>query len=230
MSMRLVAACAALGFAASTAFAGGPVVPVPEPVVTPAVVVPPSVGDWTGGYIGANLNYGMGKLNAAGAWGVAADGVPMSRTLAEPDGGSVALRAGYDWQFGRGVFGIGGEYNFGKYKDTFPASPFTNLPIDVTFKDVATIFLRGGFVANENFLIYGLAGYTWAKAEVKSGRVLDESRDLDGPTIGLGGEYKFSPRWSAYGEYTYTDFGTVKDTDKVKAKLGQIKIGANFRF
>ena len=103
--------------------------------------------------------------------------------------------------------------------------------MNADIKNAATIFARAGYAMNDNFMAYGLLGYTWAKGTVGVPGLGSESRDLSGGTIGLGAEYKLNSNWSTYGEYTYTDFGTVKDTDGLlKTTLGQAKLGINYRF
>lgn len=226
MMKYTITAAVAATFTASAALAGGVSAPYIEPA--PQVVyVAPAMG-WTGGYVGANLNYGTGKLKSSGALAgfLTGNGYPTSSS---PDGASGALRLGYDWQRGAGVFGLGAEYNFGKYKDTINGG-FG--PINTEIKNAATVFARAGYAMNDNFMAYGLLGYTWAKATV-GGPLPTQTSNLSGGTIGLGGEYKFSSNMSTYLEYTYTDFGTV-DTplapNQLKANLGQVKLGLNYRF
>ena len=58
-----------------------------------------------------------------------------------------------------------------------------------------------------------------------------QSEDLDGVTIGFGGEYMFTQNWTGYAEYSYTDFGDIDNTDgQLEADLQQIKFGVNYRF
>lgn len=229
-----------LALAAAPAFAGGYVAPVVD--VEPVVVTPaPIVGTWTGGYVGANLNYGKAKFS--GSEDVFDDDV-LDGTLTystKPDGGNAALRAGYDWQRGNGVFGLGAEYNFAKYKGDYTET-FT--PVDETamsltgearLKDVGTVFLRAGYAFNDQLMAYGLLGYSWGKVEASAvvdgpdPEVFAFSESVDGPTVGLGAEYRFNPNWSGYAEYAYTDFGKIGDTND-KLKLDQVKLGVNFRF
>lgn len=206
-----------VALAAAPAFAGGYVAPVVdvEPVV--AVTPAPIVGTWTGGYLGANVNYGKAEFD------------PTDTTLygeAEPDGANFALRGGYDWQHGNGVFGLGAEYNLAKYKDDFALTSTTNG--EVQLKNVGTVFLRAGYAFNDQLLGYGLLGYTHAKLDGDG-----PTGSVDGPTLGLGAEYRFNPNWSGYAEYAYTDFGSVETTAElgdVDAKLNQVKLGVNFRF
>lgn len=204
-----------VALAAAPAFAGGYVAPVVdvEPVV--AVTPAPIVGTWTGGYLGANVNYGKAEFDPTDT---------MFYGEAEPDGANFALRGGYDWQHGNGVFGLGAEYNLAKYKDDVDNDGIIE---ELALKNVGTVFLRAGYAFNDQLLGYGLLGYTHAKFD---GVGISES--VDGPTLGLGAEYRFNPNWSGYAEYAYTDFGSVITTDEgdIDAKLNQVKLGVNFRF
>ena len=145
------------------------------------------------GSIGGNINMGYGSADAAGELESFAAEEGFGKNLSEPDGISGSIRGGYDWQMGRGVFGMGAEYNFGKYE----GGPEGGLAFltdgqgSVEIEKMATIFARAGYA----------------------------------------GEYKFTQNWSAYGEYSYTDFGDVEGTEGLlEADLQQIKIGVNYRF
>ena len=203
-----------LALAAAPAFAGGYVAPVVD--VEPVVVTPaPIIAAWTGGYVGANLNYG--KTNTL-EWGDALS--------ARPDGANGALRAGYDWQRGNGVFGLGAEYNFTKYKDdiTVEGDVFG----ESRLKDLGMVFVRAGYAFNDQTMAYGLLGYSHGKLELSDG--FDSvSETVKGPTVGIGAEHRFNENWSGYAEYAHTRFGTVDIVDQ-KVKLDQVKLGVNFRF
>lgn len=218
---------------ASPAFAGSlapvyteptPMVPAPMPMMTPA---------WTGGYVGANLNYGEANVDATGDAGDLLSGLGLSSSLSKPDGWGGSVRAGYDFQAGQGVFGLGFEYNFGELTgDLDPAltaalgEPDTSVVLD----EMATVFARAGYAVNDQFLAYGLLGYSRATGSFTTAAG-SESEDLDGYTAGLGGEYKFTQNWSTYLEYTYTDFGTVSGTDgNLEVDLHQVRLGVNYRF
>lgn len=223
----LSTASAAALLMAPAVFAGGYVAPVveAEPVVAVTPVV--SVADWSGAYVGANLNYGKGKMKPSDTYLNKMEELGLGRTLPKPEGVSGAVRAGYDWQVGQGVFGLGAEYNVGKYDGTAGDDPAINVEV----KKAATLFARAGYAVNENLLAYGLLGYTWADAESKIEGRPDLKTDLDGVTVGLGGEYRFNPNWSGYAEYAYTDFGKVERTEgQLKASMQQVKLGVNYRF
>lgn len=194
---------------AAPAFAGGYTAPIIE--TAPQIeMVPAVVPAWTGGYLGANLNYGKGKVEG-----------PNIAPSYKPDGASGAVRAGYDWQFSpQGVFGIGAEYNLGKYKDNIGGD-------EANLKNAATIFARAGYAFNENLLAYGLVGYSRAKLNMTAGPV---SETVDGWTAGLGAEYRINDNWSSYAEYAHSDLGDVASAGIDKVKLDQVKLGVNFRF
>lgn len=218
---------------ASPAFAGSlapvytepaPMVPAPMPMMTPA---------WTGGYVGANLNYGEASADATGADGDTLSLLGLSSTLSEPDGWGGSVRAGYDWQMGQGVFGLGFEYNFGELTGDVDGEGAPVLGVDGTLviDEMATVFARAGYAVSDQFLAYGLLGYSRASSTATDLAGGTESRDLDGYTAGLGGEYKFTQNWSTYLEYTYTDFGTVSGTDgNLEVDLHQVRLGVNYRF
>ncbi|MEO9607784.1 MULTISPECIES: outer membrane protein [Alphaproteobacteria] len=219
---------AALALLVSTpVLAGDLVTPVMEQPVMMADQAPAPA--WTGGYVGGNISYGFGSLDANDEAASFLSDEGFSDNLSEPDGVSAALRAGYDWQFGRGVFGLGAEYNFGSY-DGDGEGILADSGVEVEIQDMATIFARGGYLVQDNFLAYGLLGYSKAKGEVSlDGDSLSE--DLDGVTIGFGGEYMFTQNWTGYAEYSYTDFGDVDNTEGLlEADLQQIKFGVNYRF
>ena len=222
-----ISLAAVVAFLSVPAFAGdlsAPVVEAPVMVAEP-VVVP----TWTGGYVGGNVNYGFGSLDATDAFAAALAGGGFGSNLSEPDGVNGALRAGYDWQFGRGVFGLGGEYNFGSYEGVGEGA-LAGSGLNVEIEDVATIFARAGYAVNDQFLAYGLLGYTQAEGTATQGGG-SQTEDLDGVTFGLGGEYLFTQNWSGYGEYTYTDFGDIDNTGgQLEADLHQVKFGVNYRF
>lgn len=234
---------AVVAFSATSVIAGGSVAPIVD--VQPVSTIEAPAPAWSGGYVGGNLNFGKGQLDAKGELAdligeaEADEGVSLGRTLAEPDGASAAIRAGYDWQVGRGVFGLGAEYNLAKYKSGLSgiygeAIDFIDADAEVRIKNTATVFARAGYLVNDNLLAYGLVGYTRAKGEASAsfdGESESESVTLSGTTLGLGAEYLFNADWSGYAEYAYTDFGDLRDSEgNAEVDLSQVKFGVNYRF
>jgi len=212
--------------AAAPALAGGYVAPVVD--VEPVLVTPaPIIAAWTGGYVGANLNYG--KTNSINP----TEGDSAFAYSTRPDGANGALRAGYDWQRGNGVFGLGAEYNFTKYKDDLTDDG--EVVGESRLKDLGMVFVRAGYAFNDQTMAYGLLGYSHGKMELGIDPVGDGpagftlSETVKGPTVGIGAEHRFNENWSGYAEYAHTRFGTVDIVDQ-KVKLDQVKLGVNFRF
>lgn len=202
---NILLSAAVLTATGAAAQAGGPVQAAPEPVLAPVEQPAPqlSFGNWQGGYLGANLNWGKN---------------PVSGFLDDPSGASGALRGGYDWQAGRTVFGLGAEYDLGKLKGSNGAGAAAEVG------KAGTIYGRMGYDVGP-WLPYALAGYTWADGQ--SGAT---SANLDGYTLGVGLERKFNDRWSGYAEYNYTDFGNVAAFGGSKVETQKVKLGVNFRF
>lgn len=223
---------------AAPAFAGGAAEPVIEPAPVVAEIPPPPSTAWTGGYVGANISWGNATVDAASDFADYLTEEGLSTTLSEPSGTVGAIRGGYDWQSNNVVFGVGAEYTFGKF-DGGATSDFAELAglegfdnLNVQIDQMATIFGRLGFAANDKFMAYGLLGYSWANGQVSADGGETQSRNLDGMTIGLGGEYKFNDNWSGYGEYAYTDFGQIEDVydGAIESDINVIKLGVNYRF
>jgi len=134
----LVAAFAVTGL---PALAGGMAAPVTEPVVAvpaPAPALVPN-GDWTGGYLGADL--GVARGSQAGV---------------SHNGGVYGLRGGYDYDLGDWV--VGGALSWDK----------TNLDVGPSgdrLKDVARLSVRAGRDLGQT-LVYATAGVARASADI----------------------------------------------------------------
>lgn len=201
---KILLSTAAVVATAGAALAGGVAAPVMEPVIAPVVVAQAPVGAWQGGYAGANLSWGKVGIDTA---------------TEDLDGAGIALRGGYDWQNGNTVFGLGADYDFGKQKHDFAGT-------EVALKNAGTIFARLGYDAN-GWLPYASLGYTWAKMEATGGA----SESVDGYTIGLGVERKFTPNWAGYAEISHTDFGEISSAAPgIEADMQKLKLGVNYRF
>lgn len=256
--MKTLLLSSAIALTGSAALAGGYIAPVVEQPVIAVAAAPAQASNWSGGYVGGNLSWGKAKvtandslfngladeINDSGFFDEEVDAAGLrgllGKTLSKPDGIGGALRGGYDWQSGNVVYGIGGEYNLGKidggleggWRDALAAAS-DELDVDldptVEISKAATLFARVGYAAGE-WMPYALLGYTMADGKVS---LLGETAkaDLKGVTAGIGAERRFGENWSGYGEWTYTDFGDVKDADKlISVKMNQLKLGVNYRF
>lgn len=202
--MKMIGLSAAILTATATmALAGGPVAtPVEPPVAAVAPTPQRVIGDWQGVKVGANLNWGRSK--AAGLAG-------------RPDGLGLGIRSTFDWQFDRMVLGFGSDLDFGKTSGTIGG-----VPTDIS--RTATLFARAGYDAGQ-WMPYALAGYSKARLTTGGAR-----SSMEGYTLGLGTEYRINQTVSAYGEYTYTNFGNVAALGNAKVDTQKLRMGLNFRF
>ncbi|MGB7263350.1 MAG: outer membrane beta-barrel protein [Albidovulum sp.] len=139
MAKTLVGAVVS-GMMAVPALAGSLAEPIAEaPVIAPVAPVNYG-GDWTGGYVGAQLGYG-----------------DVSATGLDGDGLLYGLRGGYDWDLGNWVVGAGVDWDK------------TDIDLGTTAGDqldsVARLKLRAGYDLGQT-LVYGTAGAARAKADI----------------------------------------------------------------
>lgn len=198
-----------------------------------------TAGNWSGFYLSGGLggaasnadvdttvNAGSVYLNPTDVQQLA----PItSGNLSE---GSVAggIATGYGWQFGRSLIGIEASANslgfnatrsVGEVYLSAPPASFT-LEQSVKADWMATIRARLGW-AQDRWLAYvtgGLAvtqvkfntsfrdnfvfgGFTGASGQGST------SESKVGWTLGLGGEYALTDKWSLKADYLYADFGSV---------------------
>ncbi len=227
---------------------------------------------WAGPYVGATLGYGFGHSGAdarlGGQWATESQALQdfMKRDLEDglsPKGAVIGLRAGYNLQTPKDfVYGGEVELNVDDVKDekkhTDSPASFPSLSYAVVSGlDVKqSLALQGRFgVARGPNLFYASGGWSWARAEMvaeilSNGNYSKEARTtktLNGPTLGVGVEHKYSDRFSVRAEYRYTDYGKVRfDTDyrpgssfaspaytesmKRDLSLSEFRIGATYHF
>lgn len=217
-----------LSAVALPAFAGGPVVPAPEPVVAPAPA------SFAGAYAGADLGYAFGGQDRVGA-------NPIDRDVGEIElgGALLSLHGGYRWQQpgSRVVYGVEAMATAADVDDEVSEDGFDS-SADLKW----TASLRGtlGYAVRPDTLVYGFAGYTVGKADYTvrgAGDAVNEDLDLDGYVVGLGMERMITDKWSVRGEYEYTNFGK----EEVRSDAGTfttsatpdyhtLRVGVNYRF
>lgn len=183
-----------------------------------------SIEPWWGGYLGGSLTYAQGEVNARHDLEDLLSAEGIDKTLGDLEGWSGAIRAGFDWQYGGTVAGVGASYDFGKYDDT---------KYDAIRTEVSNSVMTFGRVGYDfgSVLPYLLAGYTWADGEASIDGFGSENVELDGRTFGLGAEFKLSQNWTGVAEFTYTDFGEVeKSQGQISVDLQRLNFGVNYRF
>ncbi|QIE44899.1 porin family protein [Pseudohalocynthiibacter aestuariivivens] len=177
------------------AFAGSPEPVVVEPAITPAAPVVAVGPDWTGFYAGAQLGYADVDTNVANV-----DGDDMI-------GG---LTAGYDWDLGKYVVGVGADYDFADVG----LSPTNSLD------SIWRLKMRSGVKIGDG-LLYLSGGY----AHVDTSGFGDEG----GKFYGAGYEHMMTENISVGGEVLHHEFDNVGATaNDVDATTYQVR--ATFRF
>ncbi|MCB2135186.1 MAG: porin family protein [Rhodobacteraceae bacterium] len=127
------------GALAVPALAGSLSEPAAEATVAAPVATVAAGGDWTGGYVGAQIGYGDASAGAA-------DG----------DGAVYGLRGGYDWDLGNWVVGAAVDWD---QTDIDLGAGGDNLD------NIARLKLRAGYDLGRT-LVYGSAGIARADATI----------------------------------------------------------------
>ena len=209
------------------------------------------VSDWNGFYIGGNVGGSdvldssddriLFDTNQDGAFGdtvrtvTALDafspgscgGAANARTpnfgcVEDKGGAEYGIRAGYDWQFDRMVFGVVAEYTQNDARDS--TSAFSITPAFYYFtrdlETTAAVRARAGYAFGErgDFLVYATAGAVRAeiKQEFETSNVansftpVEGDSDANGYQVGVGIERKVLDNLSLGLEYLYTN---VKEED-----------------
>ena len=202
MKFVTMTAAAAL-LTAGTAYAGG-VNPAPmEPMVMApsAPLVMPSQ-DWTGGYAGLSVGYGAGSAES-------------NQDDFDVDGYGIGAFAGYNYDFGSFVMGGELEIATGNIDDDDTRLEFNN---------GARLKLKAGADLGQT-LVYGLAGATYANAELDGDDI-----DAAGYLLGLGAEYRISPNVGLGAEVIYEDFGDVDGASNREADVTTLNLRALYAF
>ncbi len=243
MNKVLASALGAAVLAFSALQAAAADLPARMPVKAPAPVVVAAF-NWTGCYIGAHGGYAWGEKDWT--W----NAFPIANGDHNIDGWLVGGQVGCNYQTGRVVLGIEGQFSWADL-DGSHSFNFT-LP-----------FVAGvntfGFHTNVDFLgtIAGRLGYTFDRTLVfvKGGAafahdkyrisvngtdILTADDDLRwGWMVGGGLEYAFTGNWSMKIEYNYMNFGNrdtsfcngpACETINIDQQIQLVKVGINYRF
>jgi outer membrane immunogenic protein len=204
VSIASIVFCAAASSGAWAADLYRPYTPPPEPA--PAPYVEPAI--WEGAYIGVNGGYGWSNSSSTDA-----------------DGAFGGGQIGYNWQRGRLVFGIEGDFQGSDINSS--NAGFTGSDMDW----FSTVRGRVG-LANGPLLIYGTGGVAFADITNRVG-LIEDSDTKTGYAVGGGLEWAFAPNWSAKAEYLFLGLGddTVAGTGiKVDDDVHTVRVGLNYHF
>ncbi len=195
---------------------------VPDTVFVPAA----PAGVWTGFYVGAHLGAGFSSnfRNNAGY------------ALGSASGFFGGLQAGYDYQINRVVLGVAGDISYGNIsRRSVSAAPAFDVRASENWH--GSLRARLGYAVQDNLLLYATGGLALGTVNARQlvPAVVSQSQTLTGWTLGAGGEYKFTPNWSALLEYRYTDlsrasYNSLAGTPRIGLSSHTIRTGVNYRF
>ena len=220
---------------------------------------PPPVASWTGFYVGGQIGGGWGdrQVTYAGNDIPSANRIngistlPGSRPVAshgvDVSGVTGGLTAGYNWQIspnwlvgietdfsGSGIKGSGNGTSTLQATPTFLSQTVSS---EQTIDWWGTVRGRLGFLARDDLLLFGTAGFAYGKVAVSDSYIFAgppaaviavsvggisyscnanvtcfsgaNSSVKTGWTAGGGGEWRVAPRWTVKAEYLYVNLGSA---------------------
>jgi outer membrane immunogenic protein len=219
----------------------------------PPVVVP--TYNWTGFYLGGHVGYGWGESTAAptGIVGLIVDPFRSSN-----DGFIAGGTVGYNYQSGKLVFGLEGEWTWsnmdGSSSPLFLLGfPLPGTSVTGTYENNwhATAAFRVG-AAFDTVLLYAKAGMAFANNDYNvNASVLGFNYNSSiseteiGWMVGVGVEWAIGGNWTAKLEANYMDFGQKNHAFSgipvfgpvilpinadIESYIATVKLGANYRF
>lgn len=201
----------------------------------PSVVSSPAIAPWTGFSFGAHLGYGFGgrfDTNAA-VFNAAA---PFTANVGTPAGIFGGLQAGYDWQINNVVLGVAADASYGDIRRRVVAGGLLGTPaVTAQLQFQGSLRLRAGVLVAPDLLLYATGGLAAGTARVAVPSVVAQTNTHLGWTVGVGGEYRFSPNLSTFVEYRYTDldrraFNAIVPGLRAGYDGHSVRLGLNYRF
>jgi len=202
----------------------------PPPAPPAAITAPAPAYNWYGFFIGGHLGHGWGSggveltpdSNYTGTFGGAAFPTVIA---ADPKGWEGGIQYGSNWQFEHIVLGTESDFSFTGIDRSQTIITNVTVPIANTGEQrlpwLGTTRVRGGYVVQDNILLYGTAGLANGRAETSFSALespgacpgspcarASEKKNLWGWTVGGGAEYGAGP-WSAKIEFLHYDLGTL---------------------
>lgn len=204
-----------------------PVFAADMPARVPVAKAPPPIAqlfDWSGLYVGVSGGYAWGDSTHSESGGLANGSFDANGWLL---GGTI----GYNWQVGRTVLGIEGDWSWANLDGTGASA---SGPISTELNWLATGRVRAGY-AVDNYLFFVTGGAAWGKIEAANLGVGSGSDTRLGWTVGGGVETMLAPNWTAKLEYLYVDLGdknTYTATGPVQVALTShiVRLGLNYKF
>jgi outer membrane immunogenic protein len=203
-----------------------------------AGLVAPAYADntnWQGFYAGAELGAGFSTPGFSGDSQVSGSQFNDNAFV----GG---VYVGHDWQSGNFVYGGVANLDFLGFHDQTVTDPlFGGKTHQYGLDWVASARARAGYLASDQFLLYGTAGVAVTQIEASTsgpfGVFTDSVRKTRfGGAFGAGAEYAFAPHWSfktEYIQYLFEDVhvgGGPTNAVSFKPSFGTLNFGIAYRF
>jgi len=223
--------------------------PTKAPIMKAPMVAP--VYNWTGLYVGAVGTYGWGdsqhcqNLPAGSPFANCDPQFPQTKLTGWQGG----LTLGYNWQWIQWVFGVEGDWSWGKLKGSSNNTAVFGCggggaTCDTWINSIGTARARVGY-AFDRFLPYLTAGAAFSDLHGAIGPAAARSTDSTIKTNfvwGGGIEYAFWQNWSAkieylnilrMGDFTYDSLGACGAATRCYVHVGNVNLvrfGLNYRF
>lgn len=201
-----------------------------SPAAYAADIVPSeSVPDWTALHIGIGGGAGYDSYDIATLFDIEGERLDIDADENEFHGfGTVEIGADYQFEGTAFVLGILASYDFNGSSQAQSSATaaagedgFITAEIQSELEDTWFVGGRAGFVVNDTSLLYGLGGYSWAKAKAKwllgidfgggdDTARMDEDEAVDGLTLGAGLEQRLNESISLKIEYRHDFLGSIK--------------------
>ncbi len=251
-TMKYVAA-AALCAAAAGAVHAADLAPAPAQHMLYSKAPIAESFSWTGFYIGANAGWNWTHTTQTDTGpGVFGQVFPIgSVTEYSHDGFLGGAQLGYNYQFGRFVLGLEGDFDWSNSKLSQDGS-LGAITFNVNNKNkyIATLAPRFGY-AFDRALVYGKFGVAWSRDEynltASDGSAATGRFDLWGWMLGVGLEYAIWDRVTLKAEYNYISYGNrnevlnfnaidlvtgtvTADPNDTRVRTQVFKVGLNYLF
>jgi outer membrane immunogenic protein len=230
--MRNIVAVVTAALLLGAAAANAADLPVKAP---PAPLVP--VYNWSGFYVGLN----GGWANSHQQW----TGTPGGVTTGDftGNGGLFGGTAGWNWQSGRIVLGLEGDFDWSRIRagDATTGGCALAFPCTATVTNLGTVRGRVGWTF-DRFLAYVTGGAAFAgihNEQIALSPLADTTTEKAGWVFGGGIEAMILPKWSVKAEYLRAQFGQtafcpaagcVATVVSDYTRLNVFRVGINYHF
>ena len=207
------------------------------------VAAPAMAGDWEGGYVGLHAGWADGDRDTT--YGVPPPFGPFYAKNGYGQSGALAgLQLGYNFELNpKWVLGLKADWSWSDV-DGSSSFPLAGFPASGSgnYDWLASTTVRLGYLVNDKFMLFADGGLAFGGFEFSSTSGYNFNESRSGWTLGIGGEYRFTPRASMSFQYNYYDFGSDKNSgtitfpgalpfvSKADADMNVFKVGFNYKF